>query len=82
MGLDGKVISTICAIANLRDHAEYFSVDQIPARCRNPVCERVTQSLNQENSVSDSIRMELLAGARDEVYLEQLRRLLSRFKHV
>jgi hypothetical protein len=45
---------------------------------RSPVCERVTALLNAEVATSHSIRMEVLAGARDEAHLAQLRRLLAR----
>lgn len=48
----------------------------------SPVCKKLTRSLDKELAVSDPIRMELLAGARDEAHLEQLRRLLSRYTHV
>ncbi len=42
------------------------------------VCLRVDELLDEEISTSDPIRMELLAGARDEQHLAQLRRLLAR----
>jgi hypothetical protein len=45
---------------------------------RSPVCEMVQQSLARDVAVADPIRMEVLAGARDERHLVQLRRLLAR----
>lgn len=48
----------------------------------SPTCKRVSRSLDKELVISDPIRMELLAGARDEVHLEQLRRLLARYSHI
>ncbi len=42
----------------------------------------VDEALANDVAVSDPIRMELLAGARDDIHLEQLRRLLSRCSHV
>lgn len=41
----------------------------------------VDEALARDVAVSDPIRMELLAGARDDIHLEQLRRLLSRCSH-
>ena len=41
-------------------------------------CERVQELLAQDMAVADPIRMEVLAGARDERHLLQLRRLLAR----
>lgn len=41
-------------------------------------CERVEALLAQDLAVADPIRMEVLAGARDEQHLVQLRRLLAR----
>lgn len=41
-------------------------------------CERVQLALSGEFATTDPIRMELLAGARDEQHLNQLRRLLAR----
>ena len=41
-------------------------------------CNRVTASLNSEIAVCDAVRMEVLAGARDERHLRDLRRLLAR----
>jgi len=44
----------------------------------SPVCERVQDALAEEMAVADPIRMEVLAGARDEHHMMQLRRLLAR----
>lgn len=41
-------------------------------------CERVQHALVGEIAVTDPIRMEMLAGARNEQHLVQLRRLLAR----
>ena len=48
----------------------------------SPVCNRLTAELDKEIAVSDPIRMELLAGARNEEHLEQLRSLLARYTHI
>lgn len=46
---------------------------------RSPVCERVDALLDKEEiAVCDAVRMEVLAGARDERHLSNLRRLLAR----
>ena len=42
------------------------------------VCRRVDELLDAEIAVCDTIRMEVLAGARDELHLQALRRLLAR----
>ena len=42
----------------------------------------VEQALESNIAVSDPIRMEPLAGACDDLHLEKLRRLLSRYTHV
>lgn len=42
------------------------------------VCERVDSLLDQEPYVCEPVAMEILAGARDEVHLAALRRLLAR----
>ncbi|MCY3745345.1 MAG: PIN domain nuclease [Acidobacteria bacterium] len=42
------------------------------------VCARVDDLLDGEIAVCDPIRMEVLAGARDELHLHSLRRLLAR----
>ncbi len=42
------------------------------------VCARVDALLDGEIAVCDPIRMEVLAGARDELHLHSLRRLLAR----
>ena len=44
----------------------------------SPACERVEQVLAHDFAVADPIRMEVLAGARDEQHLIQLKRLLAR----
>lgn len=44
----------------------------------SPVCARVDDLLDGEIAVCDPIRMEVLAGARDELHLHSLRRLLAR----
>ena len=41
-------------------------------------CEQVDQALAREVATCDAVRMELLAGARDEYHLLSLRRLLAR----
>ena len=43
-----------------------------------PVCIRVDQLLEDDIATCDPIRMEVLAGARDERHLVNLRRLLAR----
>ena len=43
-----------------------------------PVCHAVDELLEAEIAVSDAVRMEVLAGARDESHLVSLRRLLAR----
>ncbi|MXY06706.1 MAG: PIN domain nuclease [Gammaproteobacteria bacterium] len=47
----------------------------------SPVCERVQQALADEAATADPIRMEVLAGARSELHMIQLRRLLARCMH-
>ncbi|MDQ6615846.1 MAG: PIN domain nuclease [Actinomycetota bacterium] len=42
------------------------------------VCTRVDELLDRDIAVCDAIRMEVLAGARDEGHLSDLRRLLAR----
>jgi predicted nucleic acid-binding protein len=44
----------------------------------SPVCTRVDALLDGEIATCDPIRMEVLAGARDETHLNDLRRLLAR----
>ena len=44
----------------------------------SPVCQRVDNLLATEIATCDVVRMEVLAGARDEQHLQQLRRLLAR----
>ena len=41
-------------------------------------CEQVEEALAHEIAICDPVRMELLAGARDEPHLLSLRRLLAR----
>jgi predicted nucleic acid-binding protein len=43
-----------------------------------PVCTRVDELLDGDITTCDPIRMEVLAGARDESHLTDLRRLLAR----
>jgi predicted nucleic acid-binding protein len=42
------------------------------------VCHRVDALLDDDIATCDPVRMELLAGARDDVHLRQLRQLLGR----
>lgn len=44
----------------------------------SPACIRVDELLEEELAICEPVRMELLAGARDERHLTQLRGLLSR----
>ena len=44
----------------------------------SPICQRVDDLLAAEIATCDAVRMEVLAGARDEQHLQQLRRLLAR----
>lgn len=44
----------------------------------SPVCEEVDRLLSSELAVCDPIRMEVLAGGRDDTHLRSLRRLLAR----
>ena len=44
----------------------------------SPVCTRVDELLDGDIASCDPIRMEVLAGARDERHLSDLRRLLAR----
>jgi predicted nucleic acid-binding protein len=44
----------------------------------SPVCQRVDDLLDGAVATCDPIRMEVLAGARDERHLNDLRRLLAR----
>jgi hypothetical protein len=44
----------------------------------SPVCQRVDALLDEDIAVCDPVRMEVLAGARDERHLSDLRRLLAR----
>jgi predicted nucleic acid-binding protein len=42
------------------------------------VCDRVDNALDGEAVINDAVRMEVLAGARDDVHLANLRGLLAR----
>ena len=44
----------------------------------SPTCDRVEALLDSEIAICDAVRMEVLAGARDERHLHDLRRLLAR----
>lgn len=44
----------------------------------SPVCHHVDELLAREIATCDPIRMEIMAGARDEAHLLNLRRLLAR----
>ena len=44
----------------------------------SPACERVDVLLETDLATCDPVRMEVLAGARDERHLRELRRLLAR----
>jgi len=44
----------------------------------SPVCERVDALMDSEIAVCDPVRMEILAGARSEAHLADLRGLLAR----
>ena len=44
----------------------------------SPTCERVAVELDGDLATCDAIRMEVLAGARDDRHLDALRRLLAR----
>ena len=44
----------------------------------SPVCLLVNELLSEEIAICDAVRMEVLAGARDEFHLMDLRRLLAR----
>ncbi|MEX2586446.1 MAG: PIN domain nuclease [Actinomycetota bacterium] len=44
----------------------------------SPVADRVGAALDQAIAVCDPVRMEVLAGARDESHLSDMRRLLAR----
>lgn len=44
----------------------------------SPICDEVDRLLAAEIAICDPIRMEVLAGARDEAHLRQLRGLLAR----
>ena len=44
----------------------------------SPTCDRVEALLDSKIAICDAVRMEVLAGARDERHLHDLRRLLAR----
>ena len=44
----------------------------------SPACNRVDELLGGESAICDAVRMEVLAGARDERHARSLRRLLAR----
>ena len=44
----------------------------------SPVCNSTREALASEVAICDAVRMEVLAGARDESHLTSLRRLLAR----
>ena len=44
----------------------------------SPVCNLVDEMISEEILICDIVRMEVLAGARDESHLANLRRLLAR----
>ena len=44
----------------------------------SPVCQRVENLLDTDITICDPIRMEILAGARDDRHLSDLRRLIAR----
>jgi hypothetical protein len=48
----------------------------------SPICRRVDELLAGEIATCDAVRMEILAGARDERHLQLLRRLLARAAHL
>lgn len=45
---------------------------------KSPVCKRVDHLIARRIATCDPVRMEVLAGARDEQHLQSLRRLLAR----
>ena len=48
----------------------------------SPICKKHVRSLGNKLTVSDLIRMEVLAGARSDAHLEQLRGLLESYTPV
>lgn len=44
----------------------------------SPICQRVDKLLSQKIATCDAVRMEVLAGARDDEHLNRLRQLLAR----
>ena len=53
-------------------------MDRVLRNTESPVCNLVADALEGEIAVCDVVRMEVLAGARDESHLLALRRLLAR----
>ena len=51
---------------------------RISSRHGTAICNRVEALLESEIAICDAVRMEVLAGARDERHLHNLRRLLAR----
>jgi len=51
---------------------------EYPRDTGSPVCIRVDELLDSDIATCDPVRMEVLAGARDERHLHDLRRLLAR----
>lgn len=51
---------------------------RISGRGGSPICTKVDALLDGEIATCDPIRMDVLAGARDERHLDDLRRLLAR----
>ena len=45
---------------------------------KSPICSLVYEVLGEDIAICDVIRMEVLAGARDESHLQRLRRLMAR----
>ena len=56
----------------------YVRVGRVSSRHGTPTCNRVDALLESEIAICDAVRMEVLAGARDERHLMNLRRLLAR----
>jgi len=51
---------------------------EFPRNTQSDVCLQVDALLADEIAICDAVRMEVLAGARDELQLGGLRRLLAR----
>lgn len=78
MELVGRVTLTNSEGTGRGDIDRHLGVGRVPARYGSATCERVTELLGAEIAVCDAIRMEVLAGARSERHLLDLRRLLAR----